>query len=42
MGSRTTYVVANKLKKVSIGVDINPDYIKTAKTRIEELVREII
>ena len=42
MGSRTTCVVANKLKKVSIGVDIKPDYIKTAKTRIEELVREMI
>ncbi len=36
LGSGTTCVAANKLKRVSIGIDINPDYVKIAKTRIEE------
>ena len=35
MGSGTTGVVAKKLNRQYVGIEINPDYIKMAEARIE-------
>ena len=40
MGSGTTAVVAERLGRKWIGIELNPDYCKIAKRRIEEVVRQ--
>lgn len=37
MGSGTTAVVAKKLKRNYIGMDLNPEYVEIAKRRLEEI-----
>ena len=36
LGSGTTAVVAQRLKRNYIGIEIHPDYVEYAKKRIEE------
>lgn len=37
-GSGTTGVVAKRLQRNFVGVEINPDYVKMALARIEEVL----
>ena len=39
LGSGTTAVVAKKLKRNFIGIELNPEYVKIAKRRIKEPVK---
>ncbi|MGC8977689.1 MAG: DNA-methyltransferase, partial [Candidatus Ratteibacteria bacterium] len=41
MGSGTTAVVAKKLKRNFIGIEVNPDYIKIAEKRLDEIPADL-
>ena len=40
MGAATTLLVADKLGRSSIGIELNPEYAKIAESRLEESRRE--
>lgn len=42
MGSGTTLVVAKKLARQYIGIELNPEYIKIAKQRLNEIEQPLI